>query len=293
MQDFLQEEIREGYLITEKQKHIWKIELDILQEILRICKKYKIPYIAYGGTLLGGIRHKGFIPWDDDMDIAMLRKDYEFFLQKAEIELDHKSFSIQKSEEPGEIYEGFARIRHNHSTAIIERDRNKKCSHGIFVDIFPLDQIPDNKLKRNIQFKIIKWLTSLLYYHTYCDTGVKGGIKGLLVCCIKGQKMWDRIAALTKKMCTRYNGEKNEKVGILSCAPYDKKCWWYLEDIVDTIEIDYEYTKIRVPRNYDRCLKIGYGNYWEFPPIEERGKWHEDKIFFDPYQAFTKYIKVG
>lgn len=289
--EFYREEIREGYPVTEKLKHIWKIELDILQEILRICNKYKIHYIAYGGTLIGGVRHKGFIPWDDDLDIAMLRDDYEIFLEKAEKELDVKKFCLQRSEIAGEIYEGFARIRHNHSTAIIERDRNKKCNHGIFIDIFPLDEIPEGKMARMIQFKEIKFLSALLYYHTYRGNSLEGGIKGLLVGFIKRQKTWDKIADQVKKICMKYNGRGGEKVGILSCDPYDEKCWWYLEDITDTIETEFEYIRICIPRNYDRCLTIGYGDYMEFPPEEERGKWHGDKIFFDPYEPFAKYIE--
>ncbi len=290
MQDFLKSEVRNEYLVTEKQKHIWKIELDIMQEIIRICDKYGIPYIVYGGTLLGAVRHNGFIPWDDDMDLAMLRKDYEIFLQKAKEELDPKIFCLQESETVGEIYEGFARIRYNNSTAMIERDRKKNCNHGIFIDIFPLDQISPNAIARKLQFGKIKLLTGLLYYHTYQDCGLRSKLGTLAVALIKKPKTWERIAKSAKKTCMKYNDRKCEKVGILSCDPYDEKCYWYREDIENTIEMDYEYLKVSAPKNYDRCLKIGYGDYMAFPPVEERGKWHEN-IFFDPYQPFTEYTQ--
>lgn len=292
MQEFLKSEVRDEYLVSEKQKHIWKIELDIMQEILRICKKYEIPYIAYGGTLLGAVRHKGFIPWDDDMDLAMLRKDYEVFIEKAEQELNPEVFCLQKSEELGEVYDGFARIRYNNSTAIIERDRTKQCSHGIFIDVFPLDNITENTLARKLQFRKIKTLYSLLFYHTYYKSlNLRSKAGKLAVKLIKSPNSWERIARSLKKTCMKYNHRECETVGILSSDPYDEKCYWYREDIENTIEMDYEYLKISVPENFDRCLKIGYGNYMEFPPVEERGKWHEN-IFFDPDKPFTEYTKA-
>lgn len=290
IQAFLNSEIRDEYLVSEKQKNIWHIELTILQEIIRICKKHDIPYIAYGGTLLGAVRHKGFIPWDDDMDLAMLRKDYELFMEKAKEELDKKQFCLQESETAGEIYEGFARIRHNGSTAIIEKDRHKKCNHGIFIDIFPLDNIIDNSVLRKIQFKKIKILMGLLFYHTNSDQELRSKAGKLAVKLIRKQQTWDRLSAYLKQTCMKYNNRKCEKVGILSCDPYDEKCYWYREDLENRTELCFEYIRVSAPKKYDRCLKIGYGNYMEFPPVEERGMWHS-QIFFDPYKPYTEYTQ--
>lgn len=287
MNDFYQEEIRDDYLITTKYKKIWDIELKILSEIIRICEKSHIQYFVYGGTLLGAIRHKGFIPWDDDMDVGMLRQEYEKFLKCAERELQ-EGFCFQKSEMLGDIYEGFSRIRYTNSTGIIYRDRQKNCNHGIFVDIFPLDNIPDNERKAWIQRKKISILSGMVYYHVYYNQDSRHKLLGKILSLVHKVSVWEQLIFLLKKECMKYNAIESEKVGILSCDPYDEKCYWYRTDIEKTIEVPFENITVKVPIGYERCLKIGYGDYRKFPPIEERGKWHQN-IYFDPDHPYTYY----
>lgn len=283
------EEIRDGYLVDEKHKRIWRTEIGILQEIIRICDKYDISYFVYGGTLLGAARHKGFIPWDDDMDVAMLRRDYEIFLEKASEELDQEKYDLQKSEMFGEIFEGFSRIRDRHSTAIIYRDRNKNCSHGIFVDIFPLDHITEKAWKRKIQFAKIRLLSGLIYYRVYQDAETGHPLMKKMIGHFGSVKMWERLVQKLKKECVRYNHEKCSRAGILSCDPYDEKCWWYLEDIERTTDLEFEGLSVKAPAGYEKCLETGYGNWREFPPVEERENWHQN-IFFDPCKPYWEYV---
>ena len=80
-EDFFREEIRCGFTVSEMMKRVWAVEMEVLQQIHRICKDYGLTYYAHWGTLLGAIRHKGFIPWDDDIDIAMKRKDYQVLMR--------------------------------------------------------------------------------------------------------------------------------------------------------------------------------------------------------------------
>lgn len=89
---FLEEEVRCGYTVTRKMKEVWAVELDLLKEFKRVCNKYDLKYCADGGTLLGAIRHQGFIPWDDDLDIAMLRKDFEKLNEVAPAEFKKPYF---------------------------------------------------------------------------------------------------------------------------------------------------------------------------------------------------------
>lgn len=287
MNDFYQEEVRDDYLVTVKYKKIWGIELQILSEIIRICEKNNIHYFVYGGTLLGAIRHRGFIPWDDDMDVGMLRQEYEKFLLCAERELK-EGFCLQKSEMLGEIYEGFSRIRYTDSTGIIYRDRQKECNHGIFVDIFPLDNMPDNEKKARIQKKKISILYGMIYYRAYYSQDSRHKFLGKILSLFRKDGFWEKIILSLKKECMKYNDNNCERVAILSCDPYDEKCYWYRSDIEKTIDVPFESLTVQAPIGYDRCLKIGYGDYLEFPPLEERGKWHQN-IYFDPDHPYTYY----
>lgn len=282
------EEVRNDYLIDVKHKHIWYIEIKLLEEIIRICEKYNLSYFVYGGTLLGAVRHRGFIPWDDDVDVAMLHKDYEIFIEKAQEELDKDKYCLQRSEQFGDIYEGFARLRDNHSTAIIKKDCNRKCHHGIFVDIYPLDNVCDDLRKRKTQFLKIKIMSSLIFYRVNQDNNLRRHFIQRILKYVKNIKIWEWLVQKSKQECMRYNDTECETVGILSCDPFDEKCYWYRKDIENTIEMSFENIMVKVPKGYDRCLRIGYGEYMEFPPLEERGKWHEN-VFFDPFVPFGEY----
>lgn len=91
--EFLEREIRGGYEVSEQMKRVWAIEIDMLQELFRVCDKYGLTIWAEGGTMLGTIRHGGFIPWDDDIDMAMPREDYDRLQEVAADEFKHPYFS--------------------------------------------------------------------------------------------------------------------------------------------------------------------------------------------------------
>ena len=137
-------------------KKLHDVELEILQEIIRICKKYDIKYYLAGGTLLGAVRHKGFIPWDDDLDIGMLREDYDKFMKYGIKEIDDKYFIHCDKTDPN-YWLPFIKVRKN-STTFVEELLNKKevLHNGIFVDIFPMDNC------NNLLLKVIKKLKKLL-----------------------------------------------------------------------------------------------------------------------------------
>ena len=138
---------------SEQIKAIQKCELEILSEIDRICVRHRIPYFAIGGTALGAIRHKGFIPWDDDIDIAMERNEYNRFLSYASKELG-SSFFIQNidSEPDSPFY--FTKIRKN-DTQFVECYLKEAGIHqGIFVDIFPFDHINNNRWIAALHYRI-------------------------------------------------------------------------------------------------------------------------------------------
>ena len=131
-EDFLNEEVRSGFTVTRKMKEVWAVELDLLAQFDRVCRKHAIHYVASGGTLLGAIRHHGFIPWDDDIDLMVSRSDYDKLCAVAAQEFGQPYFFQTEYADPG-FMRGFARLR-NSATAGIQRfeynkpERQENCS---------------------------------------------------------------------------------------------------------------------------------------------------------------------
>ena len=142
---FLDEETRCGFTVTKKMKEVWAVELDLLAELLRVCNKNNIKIFASGGTMLGAVRHQGFIPWDDDIDMMMFRDDYERLCEIAGSEFQYPYFFQTEYTDPGSL-RGHAQLRNSLTTGILESELGKrKFNQGIFLDIFPLDVVTDNE----------------------------------------------------------------------------------------------------------------------------------------------------
>ena len=139
-------------VLTDTQlRRIQQIETDVLCEVDRICQKHQIKYVLGFGTLIGAVRHQGFIPWDDDVDICMMRKDYERFKDICRTELNPKYFYQSKDTDP-EYYHLFDKIRVNGTVFKEDLIAEHDIHHGVYIDIFPMDYVPDNGFLRCLQF---------------------------------------------------------------------------------------------------------------------------------------------
>ena len=143
--------LKEGY-----KKELQLKMLDMIKVIDDICQKHNIEYYLAYGSALGAVRHKGFIPWDDDFDIAMTDENYFKFLNVCEKELDSNKYYLQTPEKEEEYYLSFTKIRDITTTLIEERNSDIDITYGVFIDIFPIVGVPENKFKRNI-LKIKKY----------------------------------------------------------------------------------------------------------------------------------------
>ena len=164
--DFLNEENRDGYVVSAEMKSVWAVELDLAQELLRVCRKHNLKIFADFGTLLGAVRHKGFIPWDDDMDFSMFREDYEKLCSIAPDEFKQPYF-FQYSNSGKEFVNGHAKLRNSLTTGIVKNElgRNLGYNQGIFIDIFPLDNVSNNGAIRFAQMYLVRFLnTSMLAF---------------------------------------------------------------------------------------------------------------------------------
>ena len=142
--------------MSENLKEHQSVMYEMLKEVARICRKNNITYMLFAGTMLGAVRHKGFIPWDDDLDILMLRREYEKFLKIAEKDLNLEKYYLQKEFSPHwPMF--FSKLRCN-GTACIERyvPKDEDTHMGVYIDIFPCDNLHENKIMRKLQFAASK-----------------------------------------------------------------------------------------------------------------------------------------
>lgn len=152
---------------TEELEKLHTELYEILEEIARVCRKHHIPYFIIGGTAIGALYDQAILPWDDDVDIGMTRKDYNRFLEIAPKELDSSFFLSWIGTDPHSPYY-FAKVKKNNTLFVEEMFKNVPMHPGIFVDIFPFDRIPDNKLLQRMQHETAKFL----------------------FCCLLGKEVW-------------------------------------------------------------------------------------------------------
>lgn len=249
--------------------------LEILKEIDRVCEKHKILYWLEGGSMLGAVRHHGFIPWDDDLDIAMFRDDYNRFLKVAPQELKSDYF-LQTEETDPDYPLFFAKVRKN-NTFLDEKQLSQFQIHrGIFVDIFPVDRMPmtDSQIKRH---RIYLWLLFRLYFQT--------GKRVLPVSSVLSKpeiSFFLRNVRLNKiklrnyinKIYTKYNLRERYRY-TSSWTMSQKMSWLYKKEWHDSfMEVKFEDMTVKIPGGYHELLTHAYGDYRTPPPKEKQVPGH-------------------
>lgn len=272
--EFFLEEQRDDFLIESRVKHIWAAEMEVLYAIDQICVNHGLRWFAYAGTLLGSARHKGFIPWDDDMDICMLRSDYNKFIHFAQTELP-PGYQILSPYTDNDWDQAFSLVR-NSDTISISPERLAAfhgCPYVVGVDIFPLDAIPPEP-----EASALSSLHSVFCYYS-------GQTKTHM------QEVMDALPELEKICNTKFDPSHNLKNQLLRAA--DKVCQCYdisecnevarypyydikhisfpKEWFAETVLLPYENIGVYAPKEYDKFLTALYGD-WRTPVREEGHK---------------------
>lgn len=263
-----------------------KTELEILSVVDEFCRQYNLKYTLAYGTLLGAVRHGGFIPWDDDIDIWMPREDYDRF---KELWLNNPvdGYIIQDPYLEPEFTQNFIKIRKD-KTAFIEGENKKYVSYhkGIFIDIFPLDRIADNKLVYNLQK--MEAIFMMLYTRKFAPPEEKGIKKLIAKTALKvvPKSKYDSLKKHLEKSLSRKSPEKGEykcfsSMIALSTLPYSSNMFDDLE------EIEFEGRMFMVTSIAEEVLNKIYGDYMQLPPEEER-VWKHHPILIDLEHNFEE-----
>lgn len=256
--------------LTNKQlKKLQCIELEMLIEIDRICRKYNIRYSLDGGTLLGAVRHKGFIPWDNDIDVIMRRSEYVKFSDACKKELDFNRFFLQDYMTDKNYIFGYAKLRHNGTKFVRVGQEHLKQHCGIFVDIFIVDNVPDNAVLREIHY----WASFVIRKGLYSEIGRKSAPNAFLKTFYEflsfvPKNMWFfAMNALAKVM-------ENKNTELISHIThyYPKHCKYGLPSrcFDEFTELEFESRVFMAFKEYDLYLSTYYGNYMILPPVEKR-----------------------
>ena len=272
--EYLHDEVKNDFLVDENRKKLWAIMLDMIVEFDKVCKKYDLTYYAIYGALLGAVRHKGFIPWDDDFDVAMPREDYERFIRLSD-EFRHPYF-LQTPYTDSEYFYSFAKIRNSNTTGVVEMFEYSKFNHGIWISVFPLDRW-DNDGGEERYYQIRKLVID-------CSTFMRMGNPHLdetnktRVAAYQGDPMRDyeeiqRLAQFCKDPDSEY-----VMTAVITQGSYPGKLL-KAADFERAIPMEFERMEIMVPIGYDHLLRVWYRDYMQFPPIEKRGLCHAGTVF--------------
>ena len=261
-------------LSSNELKAIHSLELEALTVIDQICRRHSIKYTLIDGSLLGAIRHNGFIPWDDDVDIAMLRDDLEKFKLICKTELPSKYFYQDMSTDPEYLYL-FDKIRINNTLFKESYLAEYNINHGVFIDIFPVDNVSDNKKEAKKQFNSFIFLRHMFmakYLSVKARKGKKKIIAGLIKYLIPNNTKKIRNKAFDI-MC-KYDKEKTKNVRIFP-GPYVKKnvyCRKFFDEVEDH---KFENHNFLISKYYEQMLVNDYGNWRELPPKDKRVTRHD------------------
>lgn len=255
--------------LTEAQlRQVQMTELEMLKEVDRICKKCQIHYNIIAGTLLGAVRHGGFIPWDDDADVALLRPEYERFREACKRELDRSRFYFQDHRNTRGYRWGYGKLRRKETLFLRENQEHMPYKQGVFIDIFPLDSVPDGYLHR-----------SLKNLECFCVRKILWAKVGKI-----GEKnFWKRklyrlldfipereVFRYYQGMIERAGKEKTKMVRILMFPTPNREYGYYRCWYENSQEIVFEGETFQGIKDYDSYLSFKFGEYGKLPPEEKR-----------------------
>ncbi len=268
-------------------KDIWAVELDLLRVFLQYCERHGLRCWVEGGTLLGAVRHKGFIPWDDDVDLAMPREDYDRMCRIGNEGLEEPYF-LQTAYSDTDYHRGHAQFRRSDTAAIRPSDCYQPFNQGIFIDIFPLDAAPDDRaLVHEHRKRCLKILKLLKAKNTHCITS---GRLTLIFRKLKARWMvkkmgWTTIYEKAEEEMRALARMPHTKVGELTSLGEDKL--WDKSIFEETVMLPFENLMVPAPKGWDAFLRVSFGDDY-MTPIQAPSMHGE--VVFDTERSYKEVL---
>lgn len=286
----LDKEVRQGYEISSEMKNVWNVQMKLLQKLLEVCDKYHLKIWADGGTLLGTVREHGYIPWDDDIDMVMLREDYNKLLEIAPAEFK-EPFFFQNVYTDKSYPRGHSQLRYNGTAAILPGDIKCPFNQSIFIDIFVYDLLPKDKgvfLSAMRKAEFYRFMLNQKVFGSFSFVHPKMTLKYLFAQMYMAFHKFTDVYEKFQKCYTDYGVKMSDK---LSCPMFtvqlvfdiQRKKEWYS----DTIYMPFEDIQMPVPVGYDKILTNQYGDY--MTPVKAPS--YHGGVIFDTERSYTEVLK--
>ena len=286
-ESFFREEFLCDFKVDLTRKKIWAISLDLLFKFDEVCRKHHINYTLAYGSLLGVIRHNGIIPWDDDIDVFILREDYEVLKTlKAEF---RDPYFLQIPGEDGYLY-SYAKLRNSNTTALSYSFRYSSFNQGIPLDIFILDNFNQGTFEQDFEKteRLIRECSTLMRRSNPHPEGKDLQFLSQFPVIRPGKEVIDE---LERTIIKDQGSVDTDQCITLSNIMYDLKRGTFPRSSFESLtEMTLYGHPVFITKDYDRILRIIYGDYMSLPPIEERGKWHSTSVF-DTDKPYTEYVQ--
>lgn len=262
------------------QQRLWETELDILDVIDKVCAEHGIRYSLGYGSLLGAVRHGGFIPWDDDVDVMMPRADYERLIQIWPSAAP-EGFLLETERMYDDLINTFSKVRKDHTTFLqYECEKDEKHHKGVYVDVFPLDRRAPGRASDKLQFFLLA--VCLLYNRGFAHKNGRTEIIQKILLAIVPKRYYRRLSNWAGEKSRRWNDCTSSEL-VSPCTTQDCRRF-YPSDLFEHLEkIPFNGKEYYAFRDRDRFLRIRYGDYMTLPPEDER-VWKHKPILID----FTK-----
>ena len=286
----LDEEYSPEYQVTDKMKKIWDVGFGLLRMFTEMCRRHGLTYYIFFGTLLGAVRHEGFIPWDDDIDVVMPRADYDR-LQGLAAEFPAPYFLQTPENDPGIFFGGYMRLRNSETTGISREDFGQKANLGIWMDIMPLDNCaPDRKAVEEKAARIRFW-QRVLHYKAYGRLPQSVSAAVAAGCSVLSRVVSHAALCAKLQRSIREDTPKESAYWAVLTATGRGGAIYEKKNFGDGVLLRFGDMRVNAPEKYKECLKLTAGrDYMKLPPMSQRRPHHLG--IFNPDVPYTRYNDI-